>query len=381
MALFTEAQQMGIGATHPQATLYVSHVSDINRPHVLLTDSATGSNQFISLGQRNSSHFFNLGTNAGFNTLSWTNTSNTTPPISMQGGLGVGINMANPTTTLSINSPVQTALLLNGGTGSYFSWGEGANVLGFIGSFYGNQTDMDLGTTANNTTGDLLLANRGVARLTVKADGKVGIGTTAPQQRLSVARGLRLDNENRFGFNDPFDPGFDFMDNALQVGNGAFIGVERYYLSSYYYQYNYSFYTNNQVRWILSGDKLVQKGLENTYFPWGGIKLTGTTIADSLKIGNDFMPNLTNGVYVVGSSAIDIKEITVPFGYTFAAPPVINLTVIQQTGITGSDQFAASLTTVTNTYFVAKVARIDLGRPGNGWGQALKLSWLAMPAQ
>lgn len=375
------AQFVGIGASHPQAAMYVSHSGDITRPHLLLTDSVSGSNQFISLGQRNSGHFFNLGTTAGFNNLSWTNTSNPTPLISLQGNLGVGINTATPVTTLTINSPVQTALLLNGGSGSYFSWGEGANVLGFIGSYYGNQTDIDFGATANNTTGDLLLATRGVARLTVKADGNVGVGTQVPQQRLSVAGGLRLDNLGNFGYMDNLTPGFDFWRSALQVGNGAFIGVERYYLSSYYYQYNFSFYTNNQLRWVLWDNRLVQKGLETNPFITGGINLVGTTIADSLKVATAYMPNLTNGVVAVGASSVDIKSITVPFGYTFATPPVINLTVIQQTGITASDQFTVSLTNITTTSFTAKVARIDPGRPGNGWGQALKLSWLAMPAQ
>ncbi len=85
------------------------------------------------------------------------------------------------------------------------------------------------------------------------------------------------------------------------------------------------------------------------------------------------------GTAVVGSSNVNVSQVTISFTTPFASPPVVAANTLQTDpdfppgSIT--DTFAVSITGVTNSQFTANIVRVDL--PGNGWGQALSLGWTA----
>jgi hypothetical protein len=87
-----------------------------------------------------------------------------------QGNVGIGTN--TPAEKLSLNATDPAIQFLNSGVAKGFVQAGG--------------NDMRLGTYFNNTTGDLHLTTRGTDRLTVTDNGRVGIGTNAPAEALSI---------------------------------------------------------------------------------------------------------------------------------------------------------------------------------------------------
>lgn len=90
------------------------------------------------------------------------------------GNVGIGTN--SPTEKLTINATDPAIRFLNSGTEK--------------GSLQAIGNDMQLGTYASNTTGNIQFNIRGVNRMTVASDGKVGIGITAPVSRFQIGTGF-----------------------------------------------------------------------------------------------------------------------------------------------------------------------------------------------
>jgi hypothetical protein len=86
------------------------------------------------------------------------------------GNVGIGTNA--PGEKLSINGTNAAIQLMNSGT-----------PRGFLQT---NNTDIRLGTYANNTTGNLVFSTKAVDRMWVDENGRVGIGTATPASLLTL---------------------------------------------------------------------------------------------------------------------------------------------------------------------------------------------------
>lgn len=90
------------------------------------------------------------------------------------GNIGIGTN--GPTEKLTINAIDPAIRFLNSNTEKGLLKSEG--------------NDMKLGTYASNISGNIQFNIRGVDRMTVASDGKIGIGITTPISRLHVGSGF-----------------------------------------------------------------------------------------------------------------------------------------------------------------------------------------------
>lgn len=99
----------------------------------------------------------------------------------------VGIGTSIPTKSLHIVTTDNEIMRLEGGSRMYMTFAESGTYRGYLGSYSGAAEDIDFGTGDINTTGKVHLATQSMPRLTVAADGKVGIGTTTPLYPLHVA--------------------------------------------------------------------------------------------------------------------------------------------------------------------------------------------------
>nr|VFK66807.1 MAG: H-type lectin domain-containing protein [Candidatus Kentron sp. UNK]VFK72227.1 MAG: H-type lectin domain-containing protein [Candidatus Kentron sp. UNK] len=80
------------------------------------------------------------------------------------------------------------------------------------------------------------------------------------------------------------------------------------------------------------------------------------------------------GKYDVGSSSSNEKVVTVYYGETFGAVPVVIATTAGQPGKSYNNAFAVTVRSITTERFKAVIKRLD---NTGGWGQALDLYWRA----
>ena len=100
----------------------------------------------------------------------------------------VGIGTTTPTTPLYVKSSNNYLAHFDGGDNLYIAFSENGAYRGYLGSYAGNPEDVDFGTGAS-TSGKLHLTIGAVPKLTIDNTGNVGIGTTAPAQKLDVRGG------------------------------------------------------------------------------------------------------------------------------------------------------------------------------------------------
>jgi hypothetical protein len=109
------------------------------------------------------------------------------------GKVGIGTNQPGTALHISGNDPnpfrIQTAT--NGNWTSFFT---SNGYKGYLGVYNGND-DMDFGTGAGNTNGKVHLVTNASPKLSVAANGNVGIGTTNPSEKLEVQGDIKTTGE------------------------------------------------------------------------------------------------------------------------------------------------------------------------------------------
>lgn len=100
----------------------------------------------------------------------------------------VGIGTNTPAAKLDVKASSQYVGQFNGLSPMYMGIFENDLYRGYWGSFSGADADVDFGT-GSGTSGKLHLTIQANPRLTIGADGKVGIGTTNPAHLLHVNGG------------------------------------------------------------------------------------------------------------------------------------------------------------------------------------------------
>jgi hypothetical protein len=101
----------------------------------------------------------------------------------------VGIGTTVPAARLDVKTTSNYVGQFNGASPMYMGIFEGDVYRGYWGSYSGADADVDFGTGSGNTTGKLHFTIQANPRLTIGADGKVGIGTTTPAHLLHVNGG------------------------------------------------------------------------------------------------------------------------------------------------------------------------------------------------
>ncbi len=101
----------------------------------------------------------------------------------------VGIGTTTPAARLDVKTSSNYVAQFNGTAPMYMGIFEGDVYRGYWGSYAGAAEDLDFGTGSGNTVGKLHLTIQANPRLTIGADGKVGIGTTNPAHLLHINGG------------------------------------------------------------------------------------------------------------------------------------------------------------------------------------------------
>jgi hypothetical protein len=101
----------------------------------------------------------------------------------------VGIGTTVPAAKLDVKSTSNYVGQFNGATPMYMGIFENDVYRGYWGSYSGADADVDFGTGSGNTTGKLHLTVQANPRLTIGADGNVGVGTTSPAYKMHVNGG------------------------------------------------------------------------------------------------------------------------------------------------------------------------------------------------
>lgn len=110
------------------------------------------------------------------------------------GNVGIGTT-SSPSYPLSINTdsarPINLKTL---GTDNYMAFNNSTGYIGYSGIFTGDK-DMDFGTGFLNGTGKVHLVTNANPKLTVVANGDVGIGTMEPMAKLDVKGDIKTNGE------------------------------------------------------------------------------------------------------------------------------------------------------------------------------------------
>lgn len=105
----------------------------------------------------------------------------------------IGIGTTSPQTPLDVRSNSFNHIFrLDGTAGTYLSLNENGLYRGYLGSYSGASEDVDFGTGGGNTTGKLHLTIQANPKLTIGADGNVGINNSNPQWPLDVNGSINL---------------------------------------------------------------------------------------------------------------------------------------------------------------------------------------------
>jgi len=137
-------------------------------------------------------NYFSLVIGSGGGTSSlWSEDAN---GINYSSG-NVGIGNTSSIYPLNISTDNERPVNLSStGSNTYMAFNNSGGYKGYAGIFTGD-SDMDFGTGFLNLTGKVHLVTNAAPKLTVAADGDVGIGTTTPTARLDVIGDIKTTGE------------------------------------------------------------------------------------------------------------------------------------------------------------------------------------------
>jgi hypothetical protein len=188
-----KAQNVGIGTATPDYRLHVFYPGSSLLKLENSTSLATGvsNDLFFKTGTLFTGGIRTIGTTTanarlGFFTKASATETGLLERLSILDNGNVGLGTTSPLAPLHIITTNSNPVIIDGGNLMFLTLAEGGVNRGYIGSFAGNEEDVDFGTYSSNITGKLHLTIRDIPALTVDASGFVGIGTTAPARALHV---------------------------------------------------------------------------------------------------------------------------------------------------------------------------------------------------
>jgi len=173
----------------------------------------------------------------------------------------VGIGTSNPLTELHIKKTTLSGEVMRIESENLDNWNSIYNSNGYIGYFgtYNGDNDIDFGTGTGNSLGKVHLVTQATPKLTIDANGNVGIGTTNPYCTLDINGAINTSNAGDDGVS-VYYAGHDgvYVNSASHNGvvsvNSGGNGVSVYtshddgvYSDAYGYHLYWGFYTEDQT--------------------------------------------------------------------------------------------------------------------------------------
>jgi len=196
---------VGIGTTSPGNTLHVEGSTNLNGAVYV----GNGTNQAMYFDGGYSAYIKGGGVGHGNALNIWTGSGATAPTITAING-NVGIGTTSPQTTLQVsggNVAESIPLIISGMTsalveaddvvGLGFAYNAGLNYVkaGILARASNAEADMDLHFAATNIGGTHIIDISDTKMSILGASGNVGIGTTAPGQKLDVVGKIRVSTQ------------------------------------------------------------------------------------------------------------------------------------------------------------------------------------------
>jgi hypothetical protein len=202
-----------------------------------------------------------------------------------------------------------------------------------------------------------------VPRMSITNTGLVGIGTTTPATKFHIFGGGA---NNQIRLDDTLNTRVLRISND-GGGTGPYIGTST--------NHNFSIVTNNNVRATFTNDGKVGIGVTN---PTAALDVNGKTYTDSLQVGGgSVISKIIKGEALVGSWNFDQKALQIFFPPGFTQVPQFFVTPVND-AFNISDVFSVVIKEITTAHVWILVQRVDAGANGGGWGQPLRVHWMAV---
>ncbi len=180
---------VGIGTINPARRLHLLGRGGIMR---LESNTADGWIEFFNkdgykgyIGTYNGDNDLDVGTGAGNVEGKLHLVTNASPKVSVLGNGNVGIGTTNPARKLHVLSQNGIMRLQSATKDGWLEFFNDTGYKGYIGTYSGDN-DIDVGTGAGNNIGKLHLVTAAKPKMTILANGNVGVGTTNPIADLHV---------------------------------------------------------------------------------------------------------------------------------------------------------------------------------------------------